>query len=130
MNDGSSNDNAAALQEERSAKSAACFRPYEAGVGEEEAPAEEGRDRGEGFEPAIRVVVGLPRGSEGEEYRVSLGWELEVEPKEVCFARYLPVCIETKHVHELYALLSQRPDTKQHAIMGISACLILISAWR
>jgi hypothetical protein len=42
----------------------------------------------------------------------------------------LPVCIETKQVHALYALLSQRPDTKQHAIIGISACSRLISVLR
>jgi hypothetical protein len=43
---------------------------------------------------------------------------------------YLPVCIDTKQFQALKALLSQRPDTKQHAITGISACLRLTSAWR
>lgn len=35
--------------------------------------------------------------------------------------------MDTKHDHALYALLSQRPDTRQHAMMGISACSIAIS---
>lgn len=39
----------------------------------------------------------------------------------------IPVCIDTKQDQALYALLSQRPDTKQHAMMGISACSIAIS---
>jgi hypothetical protein len=42
----------------------------------------------------------------------------------------LPVCIETKHVQALYALLSQSPETKQHAMIGISACSKLISVLR
>jgi len=39
----------------------------------------------------------------------------------------LPVCIDTKQDHALYALLSQRPETRQHAMIGISACSIAIS---
>jgi hypothetical protein len=48
----------------------------------------------------------------------------------VLIISYLPVCIDTKQFQALKTLLSQRPDTKQHAIMGISACLRLTSAWR
>jgi hypothetical protein len=36
----------------------------------------------------------------------------------------------TKQDHALYAELSQRPDTKQQAIMGISACSRLMSAFK
>lgn len=42
----------------------------------------------------------------------------------------LPVCMDTKHDQALYALLSQRPDTRQHAMMGISACWRSISRLR
>jgi hypothetical protein len=38
--------------------------------------------------------------------------------------------METKQVQALNALLSQSPETKQHAIMGISACSMAISFFR
>jgi len=38
-----------------------------------------------------------------------------------------PVCMLTKHVHALYALLSQRPEHRQQVIIGISAYPKLIS---
>jgi hypothetical protein len=38
----------------------------------------------------------------------------------------LPVCMLTKQLQALYALLSQRPETKQHAMMGMSAYLMYI----
>lgn len=43
---------------------------------------------------------------------------------------YAPVCIDTKQDQALYALLSQRPETKQHAMIGMSACCIAISLCR
>lgn len=70
--EGGGNDKAAALHEERSAESPTRFWPYEARVGEEEASTDEEDDRGERFQPAIRVIVGLPGGAEGQKYRIPL----------------------------------------------------------
>ncbi len=40
----------------------------------------------------------------------------------------IPVCIETKQDHALYELLSHSPETRQHAMIGISAQSSAISA--
>ena len=42
----------------------------------------------------------------------------------------VPVCIETKVFQALKALLSHRPDAKQHAMMGISVWSFVTSRFK
>jgi hypothetical protein len=73
LNDSGGNDNATALQEERSAESAASFRPHEASFGKEETSGDEENDGSQRFEPAIGMSDGQPGRSESQKYRIPLG---------------------------------------------------------
>lgn len=42
----------------------------------------------------------------------------------------IPVCIETKMCQALNALLSHKPEAKQHAMMGMSVWSLLMSFFR